>query len=45
LTPRQAAKLFGLSPEVASRILDRLTDAQVLRQSNDGQFALRVQES
>ena len=45
LTPRQAAKLFGLSPEVASRILDRLSDAQVLRQSSDGQFGLRVEES
>ena len=45
LTPGQAARLFGLSPDIASRILDRLTDARVLRQSRDGQFALRVEES
>ena len=45
LTPVQAARLFGLSPDVASRILERLTDACVLRQSTEGQFALRVEES
>src|SRR5713101_1115326 len=45
LTAGQAAKLFGLPPDIASRILGRLTDARVLRQSNGGQFALRVEES
>jgi hypothetical protein len=28
-----------------SRILDRLTDARVLRQTDDGQFALRADKS
>ena len=45
LTTGQAARLFGLSPDIAFRILDRLTEAQVLRQSSDGQFALRMEES
>ena len=40
LTLGQAARLFGLPPSIASRILDRLTDARVLRQTGDGQFAL-----
>jgi hypothetical protein len=45
LTSFQAAKLFGLSPDVAGRILERLTDARVLRRTGDGRFALRVEES
>ena len=45
LTPAQAAKLFGLSPNIASRILDKLTDARVLRRRIDGHFVLRVEES
>ena len=45
LTPGQAARLFGLSHGIASRILDRLTDARVLRQMGDGQFALRADKS
>ena len=38
LTPRQAARLFGIRPDVVSRILERLTDARVLRKRDD-QFA------
>jgi hypothetical protein len=45
LTRRQAAKLFGLAPDVASRILDRLTDARVLCEKTAGQFALRAEET
>ena len=45
LTLGQAAKLFGLPPDTASRILERLTDARVLRRSSEGRFALRVEES
>ncbi|GAC1455803.1 MAG: hypothetical protein PVSMB1_05380 [Gemmatimonadaceae bacterium] len=45
LTLGQAAKLFGLPPDIASRILERLTDTRVLRRRSDGQFALRVEES
>jgi hypothetical protein len=45
LTLGQAARLFGLPPGIASRILDRLTDARVLRQMGDGQFALRTDKS
>ena len=43
LTPGQAAKLFGLPLDIASRILQRLTLARVLRRRNDGQFALRTE--
>jgi hypothetical protein len=45
LTLNQAAKLFGLSPDIAARILHRLTDARVLCQKSDGQFSLRAEES
>jgi DNA-binding IclR family transcriptional regulator len=45
LTLGQAARLFGLSPAIASRILERLSDACVLRQRSDGKFALRVDQS
>jgi len=41
VTPVQAAKLFGLSPEVASRVLGQLTDSQILSRKKDGRFALR----
>jgi CRP-like cAMP-binding protein len=44
LTRAQAAKMFGLPPEIASRILERLIDARVLRERSDGRFALRVEE-
>ena len=45
LTAAQAAKLFGVSQDIAVRVLDRLTDARVLRRKGDGHFALRVEES
>ena len=45
LTLGQAARLFGLPHDVASRILGGLTDARVLRHSRDGHFALRVEDS
>lgn len=45
LTLNQAARLFGLPPDVASRILHRLTDAPVLCQKSDGQFSLLAEES
>lgn len=44
LTLPQAARLFALRSDVATRILNRLRDERVLRQRGDGQFALRVQE-
>ena len=39
LTVGQATKLFGLSPEIASRILDRLAEARVLHLTRGGRFA------
>jgi hypothetical protein len=45
VTPGQAARLFGLPPDIAERILERLADADVLRHRRDGQFALRVEVS
>jgi hypothetical protein len=42
VTAGQAARLFGLPPEIAARILKRLADANVLRQRPDGQFTRRV---
>jgi hypothetical protein len=44
LTLPQAARLFDLRSDIATRILNRLSDERVLRQRRDGQFALRVQE-
>jgi hypothetical protein len=41
VTPNQAAKLFGLAPEVALRILERLAEMRVLHQLCDGNFAAR----
>jgi hypothetical protein len=40
VTPGQAARLFGLTHDVAARILDRLAEARVLCQKRDGQFTL-----
>jgi hypothetical protein len=40
LTVAQAAKFFGLRADTTSRILKQLSDARVLRQRSDGQFAL-----
>jgi hypothetical protein len=45
LTREQAARLFGLPSHIVARILQQLTDASVLYQTNDGRFALRVEES
>ena len=45
LTLLQAARLFGLPPAIVSRILEQLTDAHVLCQTSDGQFALHLEES
>jgi hypothetical protein len=44
LTVPQAARLFALRADIASRILDRLNDECVLRHRSNGQFVLRVQE-
>jgi hypothetical protein len=41
VTVDQAAKLFGLAPDMALRVLGQLAEAQVLRRRHDGQFALR----
>ena len=41
LTLGQAAKLFGLAPDVTSRILHVLADARVLHRRTDGRFSLR----
>jgi hypothetical protein len=40
ITLNQAARLFGLPPDVTSRILERLADAHVLRHNRGGQFTL-----
>jgi hypothetical protein len=45
LTREQAARLFGLPPDITSRVLERLTRERVLSHRSDGQFALRVEES
>jgi hypothetical protein len=42
LTVSQAGKIFGLHVEIIGRILERLTDARVLRRRNDGQFSLHL---
>jgi hypothetical protein len=44
LTPAQANRLLGLAPEVAHRILSRLTEERVLRLRQDGQYTLRIEE-
>jgi len=42
LTETQAGRFFGLPADTASRILERLAGAGVLRRKKDGQFALRA---
>ena len=44
LTLEQAAKLFGVHRDIASRIFERLIDARVLCRKGDAQFALRVED-
>ena len=44
LTLGQAARLFGLRPDIVARILARLTFAGVLCRRRDGQFASRIGE-
>jgi hypothetical protein len=41
VTVVQAARLFGLAPDVASRILHGLAEAGVLRAKRNGRFVLR----
>ena len=44
VTPEQAAKLFGLPGDVASRVLDQLAAASILHCRKDGLFALRAEQ-
>jgi hypothetical protein len=44
LSPAQAGKLFGLSPDVALRILEQLTTARVLCVGSDGRFGRSFEE-
>ena len=44
LTLPQAARLFALRADIASRVLHRLSDDRVLRQRSDGRFSLQVQD-
>jgi hypothetical protein len=44
LTLHQATRMFGIPPDVTSRILMRLADAQLLKRTRDGQFALRTDD-
>jgi hypothetical protein len=41
LTVPQAARLFGVAPDVAKSVLDDLRRASVLKCSERGQYALR----
>ena len=45
LTREQAARLFGLAPEIVSRILEQLTEARVLCQKSDARFAFPIEAS
>ena len=45
LTLSQAARLFGLRPDIVSRILASLTDARVVCRRRDGQFARQVEDA
>jgi hypothetical protein len=45
LTLGQAGRIFGLPVEIIGRILERLTEAHVLRRRTDGQFALHLGEA
>jgi hypothetical protein len=43
LTLAQAARLFGLRPDIASRILHTLADERLLFRSRDDRFGLRAE--
>ena len=45
LTVRQAARLFGISPEVADAVLHDLRRASVLALSSDGAYSLIAEPS
>jgi hypothetical protein len=45
LTTNQAARLFGLRPDIVARILAQLTDARMLRRRSDGQFAREAKDA
>lgn len=40
LTVRQAARLFGVAPDVAVSVLDELRHASILTRSEDGAYSL-----
>jgi CRP-like cAMP-binding protein len=40
VSAHEAARLFGLRPDTASRILEELAQARVLRKKRDGEFAI-----
>lgn len=44
LTLDQANRMFGLPSDVTTRILGRLADARLLKQTRDGQFILRTDD-
>lgn len=43
LTPAQATRLFGISPEECSRVLQRLVDDGFVCLKSHGRYALRVE--
>ena len=45
LTVRQAARLFGVAPDVADAVLHELRGASILARSDDGAFALSAEPS
>ena len=45
LTVAQASKLFGVSLDAGSRILQRLTEERRLRLRNDGRYMLLTEQS
>jgi hypothetical protein len=44
MTASDAARLFGVRPDIAARILEQLFDIQALRRRDDGHF-IRREES
>ncbi len=45
LTIAQAARLFGVPPDITSRILRRLVDERMLRHRRDGRVVIRGEET